>query len=89
MTFKLPFTGMPQPGDETFGHRHAGLRSIIAAALYNAEDLDSTDIEVTVIDGAVILEGSVPSLDEMDRAMAIANAVGGVLVLNRLWRCQH
>jgi osmotically-inducible protein OsmY len=89
MIFKLPFAAGSQPGNEVFGHRYAGLRAVVVTALYNAEDIDASDVEVMVVDGAVVLEGSVPSVEDMDRAIAVAIAVGGVEVINRLWRCQH
>lgn len=89
MVFKLPFSDGPEPGYDNFGHRYAGLRSVIVMALANADDIDARDIEVSVVGGTVILEGSVPTPRDMERAMEVTIAVAGVEVHNRLWRSRH
>lgn len=89
MVFKLPFFGKSGSEYRDSSSRYAGLRSSVASALAYADDIDSSDIEVTVTDGMLVLEGSVPDQDHMDKAMALALSIAGTGVLNRMWRMQH
>jgi osmotically-inducible protein OsmY len=89
VVFKLPFFGRPGSEYEDFSPRFSGLRSAVASALAFAEDLDATCIEVTIAEGMLVLEGSVPDQVHMDKAMDIALSIAGTGVLNRMWRMQH
>jgi osmotically-inducible protein OsmY len=89
MVFKLPFSGDSGFEQGSFGHRHAALKSAIASALAYAEDIDASDITVTIVETTIVLEGSVPSQNDMDRAMELAVAIAGAQVHNRLWRQAH
>ncbi len=89
MVFKPPSLDGYDSGHERFGSRHAALRSSIATALACTADLDATDIVVTIIDGTVLLEGTAASDGDMERALAVATAIAGPGVLNRMWRKRH
>lgn len=89
MVFRPPFSGTSDFEQGNFGHRNAALKSAVASALAYAEDIDSSGITVTIVEAAVVLEGSVPSQNDMDRAIEVAIAIAGVPVHNRLWRTHH
>lgn len=77
------FSG-PTHGDAA--HRHAATIAAIESALALAEDVDASAITVSMAEGLVMLGGTAPSKDDIERAMNIATAIAGGLVRNRIWR---
>lgn len=59
------------------GHSLASTRASVESALSVAEDLDSTEIIVTVLGPYVVLEGFVRARDDIARATDIAEEVVG------------
>lgn len=54
------------------------LQKRVRAALTKAKDVTASNITVRAHGGAVILEGSVPDQDDIDKAAAVAKGVSGV-----------
>ncbi|WP_137157593.1 BON domain-containing protein [Rhizobium sp. FKL33] len=65
----------------------AQVEARVADALACAADLDATQVAVTEVDGAIVLDGIVLYPEEVVIAADIAARVGGLPVQNRL-RCQ-
>lgn len=66
-------------------HCSASLAAAIRSALAFAEDIDATDISVTVLGSYVVLEGHVEEPCDLDRVICIAEAIAGKsFVKNRM-----
>jgi osmotically-inducible protein OsmY len=64
---------------EHFDGPHPALLEVaVADALSAAGTIDPSDVAVTCENGTVYLSGRVGSLEEIDRAIAIARSVAGV-----------
>jgi osmotically-inducible protein OsmY len=67
-------------------HDDERIRKNVTDRMVDDTDLDASDIEVGVDDGAVTLSGSVDSLWDKRRAEDIAKSVFGVRVVNNKLR---
>jgi osmotically-inducible protein OsmY len=85
-TVTFRFDDNPEKDRAGLTHRHAATVAAIASALASADDIDGSRLQVAVTGGVVLLEGTVRSQREIDRAMEIATAIAGGMVRNRIWR---
>jgi hyperosmotically inducible protein len=76
-----------QAEQPTVGERvqDATITAKVKAALLAADNVNGTDISVETVDGRVVLSGMVPDQGQVDRAVATARNVEGVIdVENRI-----
>lgn len=66
----------------------ASTEARVADALARAADLDATQVAVTEVDGAIVLDGMVLYPEEVAIAGDIAERVGGGLPVQNRVRCQ-
>lgn len=66
----------------------AGAEARVADALARAADLDATQVAVTEVDGALVLDGVVLYPEEVSIAGDIAERIGGGMPVRNRIRCQ-
>lgn len=81
MVFKqASFHGL-EPEVEVDHFTRARLEAAVANALAVAGGIDASDVSVTANDCDILLSGTVATVDEIERATAVARAVEGVGVV--------
>ncbi|PKA42573.1 BON domain-containing protein [Rhizobium sullae] len=85
MIFKEATFHGKQPGIAAESVDHASLERAVAGALATAGGIDASDVEVTAEGDDIVLTGTVGTVDEIERATAVARGVPGVhAVRNRI-----
>lgn len=85
MVFKqASFHGL-EPEVEVDDFTRARLEAAVANALAVAGGIDASDVSVTANDADIMLSGTVATVEEIERATAVARAVEGVgMVRNQI-----
>ena len=85
MVFKqASFHGL-EPEVEVDHFTRARLEAAVANALAVAGGIDASDVSVTANDADILLSGTVATVEEIERATAVARAVEGVgMVRNQI-----
>ena len=85
MVFKAATFHGTKPEIENENAKRSALETTVANALAVAGGLDASDVTVTAVGQEIRLDGTAATLQEVERATAVAEAVPGVrLVRNRI-----